>query len=330
MTDKTFLLHLRKVLLSHVKTLGRLPEAVWKRTGALNTWGTNALEGNTLTAAEVEQLLLEQQSVSGRPVPDVIETLQHEQAFRSLLQRRSRPLDLAVVQELHEDVFRGIPAMRPGQWRLTNPYIGGTRYRPPRRERVVPRLDAWLQGYGRRFAKREDAFELAAWFHHEFEAIHPFENGNGRVDRLLLNLHFLRRDWPPVHLGPPDRAEYLRALESGHRPDYGPLRKLLEDAMSRSLLDLLDQIGGLRDELRPLASFGGASWNPYGAHYLSLRARQGALAAIHATQGSAPAASKRLAGRPRYLTSERALRFYIKTRARRDALDRQKGRSRSG
>lgn len=317
---------LRKVLLSRLKTLENLPDAVWRRTSALNTWGTNAIEGNTLTPEEVERLLLEQKSVGGRPVSDVVETLQHEQAFRGLLGRQSRPIDLVVVQELHETVFRGIPGVRPGQWRLTNPYIGGTRFRPPRREQVVPRLDAWLKAYRQRSRRGENVFELAAWFHHEFEAIHPFENGNGRVGRLLLNLHLLRHDWPPIHLTPADRDEYLPALEVGHRGNYVPLQGLLEKAMARSLLDLLDQVGGSQDALRPLASFEGESWNPYRAHYLSLRARQGALAAIHVTQLSAPSAAKRLPGRPRYVTSERALRHYIKSKARLEALERLKGR----
>ncbi len=323
--DKRILLDvLRDAFLDKLGSMDALPEGVWKRTGALNTWGTNALEGNTLTQAEVEQLLIEASSVEGRPVPDVIETLQHEEAFRGLLARRAKPIDLVVVQELHQEVFRGIPGMRPGQWRLSNPYIGGTKYRPPRREKVVPRLDAWLAAYRRREKARKKVFDVAAWFHHEFEAIHPFENGNGRAGRLLLNLHFLKHDWPPLHVLPGDRKTYLAALEAGHAKDYRPLERFFAAAMTRSLLDLLDQVGDAKDELQPLAAFRNKAWNPYAPHYLALRARQGALAALHVTNSSAPATVKRRAGRPAYLTSERALRHYVKAKGRTDAVARAK------
>lgn len=320
--ERILLAQMRQALLATIKDFSKLPEGVWKRTGALNTWGTNAIEGNTLTQADVERLLLEEKSVAGRPVPDVVETLQHEIAFRGLVWRRTHPIDLVTAQQLHEEVFRGIPAYRPGQWRLTNPHIGGTKYRPPRREKVVTRLESWIRDYDRRVRTKEDVFQLAARFHHEFEAIHPFENGNGRVGRLLLNLHFLKHDWPPVHILPGDRKEYWTALEAGHAGDYNPLTRLLAGAASRSLLDLLDQVGGPEDQLHTLARFQRRPWNPYPAHYLALRARQGPLAAIHVTESSAPATAKQGPGRPRWLTSERALKHYIERRARKEARER--------
>src|SRR5947209_15409782 len=126
--DDVILEFLRHRLLTRAP-LDTIPAAVWKRTGALNTWGTNAIEGNTLTRDEVERLLLEQRSVGNRPVPDVIETIQHEAAFRGLLGRRALPIRLMTVLELHEEVFRGIKA-DAGQWRRVNVRITGTRVAP--------------------------------------------------------------------------------------------------------------------------------------------------------------------------------------------------------
>src|SRR5436309_3201200 len=102
---ETILAELRHELLTRAP-LDALPDAVWRRTGALNTWGTNAIEGNTLTFAEVEQVLLRQRSVSDRPVPDVLETIHHDEAFRTLLARRASPITLVTVTELHEAVLR--------------------------------------------------------------------------------------------------------------------------------------------------------------------------------------------------------------------------------
>jgi len=267
---------LRQELLTRTP-LDALPESVWKRTGALNTWGTNAIEGNTLTFADVERVLLEQRSVPGRPVPDVLETIHHDVAFRGLLARRGQPIRLVTAMELHEDVFRGV-LPDAGQWRRVNVRIQGSKHTPPRMENVVALLTKWQEAYSTRDTRGENVFALAAWMHHGFESIHPFSNGNGRVGRLLLNLHFLKHNWPPVHVLPPDRDRYLDALEAGHAGHLADLEEFLRVAMGRSLLDLLDQVGTKEDELKPLRAF--AAKGPYSAKYLSLRAGQGRLPAL--------------------------------------------------
>ena len=269
---------LREDLLTRVP-LDALPDSVWKRTGALNTWGTNAIEGNTLTFADVERLLIEQRSVGNRPLRDVLETIQHEAAFRGLLGRRDRAITLVTVLELHEAVFHGILS-DAGQWRRVNVRITGSRHTPPRMEKVVGSMTAWAEAYAEREVRGDPIFSLAAWMHHGFEGIHPFSDGNGRTGRLLLILHFLRHNWPPVHVLPPDRAAYLDALERGDPPDLEPLTEFLRVAMGRALLDLLDQVGTKLDELRPLRRF--VAKGPYTAKYLSLRAGQGELPALKA------------------------------------------------
>jgi Fic family protein len=268
--------HLREELLTRTP-LDALPEPVWKRTGALNTWGTNAIEGNTLTFSDVEKLLLEQRTVSNRPVRDVLETLQHETTFHGLLGRRSRPIRLVTVLELHEGVFRGV-LVDAGQWRRVNVRIQGSKQTPPRMEKVIPLMSGWEEEYAKRGMIGEPVFPLSAWMHHRFEAVHPFSDGNGRVGRLLLNLHFLKHNWPPIHVLPPDRDRYLDALDRGHAGDLAELAAFLRVAMGRSLLDLLDQVGTKDDELKPLRKF--ETRGPYSAKYLALRSNQAQLPAL--------------------------------------------------
>ena len=290
--DDAILQPLREALLTR-GPLDALPEAVWKRTGALNTWGTNAIEGNTLTWRDVERLLLMQQSVPNRPMRDVLETWQHEAAFRDLLRRRAEPVTLATVLELHEAVFKGVKP-DAGQWRRVNVRITGSRHVPPRMEKVIPLMSRWEEAYARRDLKGEGVFLLAAWMHCEFESIHPFSDGNGRVGRLLLNLHFLKHSWPPVHVLPPDRDRYIRCFDAARSDGLAKLVGFLREAMARSVLDLLDQVGTADDELKPLKAF--ASRGPYSAKYLALRASQGVLPALKVSGD--------------WRTSKRALRVY--------------------
>ena len=284
---------LRQELLTRT-ALDSVPEGVWKRTGALNTWGTNAIEGNTLSRADVERILLEHKSVGNRPLPDVMETIQHATAFANLLERRKAPIRLTTVLDLHEDVFHGLKA-DAGQWRRVNVRIAGMKHAPPRMEKVVPMMSTWEGEYGRRNMIGEDAFALGAWMHFEFESIHPFSDGNGRVGRLLLNLHLLKHGWPPVHILPPDRDRYLRCLVRGHDGDLSDLEGFLRVAMSRSLLDLLDQVGTREDELKLLRIL--SKQSPYSAKYLGLRASQEELPAIKVSGD--------------WHSSERALRIYL-------------------
>ena len=306
----TILEGLRKELLTRA-SLDGLPEDVWKRTGALNTWGTNAIEGNTLTRSDVERVLLEQKSVGNRPLPDILETTQHARAFADLIERRKAPLRLETVLELHDEVFRGVK-VDAGQWRRVNVGITGMKHVPPRMEQVLPRMRSWLAAYTQRDTEGEDAVRLAAWMHYEFEAIHPFSDGNGRVGRLLLNLHLLKHNWPPVHILPPDRDRYLECLARGNAGDLAPLEAFLQACLGRSLLDLLDQVGTRDDELKPLRVLARAS--PYSAKYLGLRATQERLPAVKVSGD--------------WRSSERALRIY-RGRVGRDRGRRGGARSRS-
>lgn len=288
----TILTVLRDALTARIP-LDALPDQVWRRAGALNTWGTNAIEGNTLSRTDVETLLLEEKSVANRPLPDVLETLQHAQAFAGLLERRKAPIQPATALELHREVFRGVHA-DAGRWRRVNVRIAGMKHVPPRMENVVPRMNAWGEEYERRDVEGEDAFALGAWMHFEFESVHPFSDGNGRVGRLLLNLHFLKHGWPPVHILPPDRERYLDCLVLGHEGDLAALEAFLRTTMGRSLLDLLDQVGTREDELKPLRTLSRGS--PYSAKYVSLRATQEELPALKVSGD--------------WRSSERALRTY--------------------
>ncbi|TET89141.1 MAG: Fic family protein [Methanomassiliicoccales archaeon] len=296
---ESILLELRQSLLTRTP-LPALPESVWKRIGALNTWGTNAIEGNTLTWRDVERVLLEQRSVGNRPISDVLETLQHEAAFRGLTQQLEAPIRLQIVLKLHETVFRGIYP-DAGHWRRVNVRITGSTHTPPRAEKVVTAMASWEEEYTERDLKGEPTFGLASWMHHRFEAIHPFTDGNGRIGRLLLNLHFLKHSWPPVHVLPPDRSRYVHALESGHSGDLSELEAFLKIAAARSLLDLLDQVGTQEDELKPFGTL--KVRGDHSTNYLGLRASQGELPAI------------KMSGK--WHSSERGVRLYAQFVGRR-------------
>lgn len=284
---------LRNTLLNR-GSFDTFPDQVWKAASSLNTYGTNAIEGNTLTQDEVNRVIIGGQGVK-RPIGDILVTIQHESAFRNLINRRTRAIDLVTVLELHEEVFKGLLA-DAGQWRRVNVMIRGAAFTPPRPEKVVPRMEALIKEYDQRDLTGEDVFALGAWLHSNFECTHPFSDGNGRIGRLLLNLHFLKHNWPPVNIMPEDREKYLDALHEGDEGNLRPLTDYLMVSMAGSLLNFLSGVGTEQDALSPMVKLKGES--PYSAKYLSLRARQGELPAVRIGK--------------EWNTSRRALGLYVR------------------
>ena len=258
-------------------SLGAIPDTVLKTTASLNTWGTNAIEGSTITRKDAEKILVDEITPGNRPVRDVIETILHERTFRDIVREGRRDIELKTVLEYHESVF-GSVLPDAGMWRRVNVRIRGVRHSPPRMEKIVPEMENWIDEYRQRDIEGEDVFTLAAWMHYGFERIHPFSDGNGRVGRLLLNKHFLNRNWPPVHILPEHRDEYPDCLADASGGDLSGLEAFLMKLSASSLLDLLDRLGTKKDKLISLKK--ASALTGYSEKYLALRCQQGELPAL--------------------------------------------------
>lgn len=96
-------------------------------------------------------------------------------------------------------------------------------YCPP--EHVASEMDRMCDLH-RRHIEAEVAPEVeAAWLHHRFSSIHPFQDGNGRVSRAIASLVFIQKDWFPLVVRDRDRTRYVDALESA---DIGQLKPLVD------------------------------------------------------------------------------------------------------
>jgi Fic family protein len=180
-----------------------------------------------------------------------------------------RSLDASLVKELHARLLRDVRGQdkRPGALRTRDVYIGdrgrgfaGARFVPPPVEQVnglVEDLLAFLAGppvYG--------PLIDAAIAHYQFETIHPFEDGNGRIGRLLVALQLLGRkvlDRPLLYIGP-----YMEAHEDGYRDgllrvstkgDWSGWLAFFLEAIRATATDASDRVHrimGLQDTYRQL------------------------------------------------------------------------------
>lgn len=159
---------------------------------------------------------------------DVREVSNYVQALEYALDRiKTLPMSLRLVREMHATLMEGVRGehSNPGQFRRTQNWIGPPGaslseaiFVPPPLPEMKKCLDAW-EKYLHSEGDLPDLVQLAL-IHYQFEAIHPFIDGNGRVGRLIISLLLCERDILPTPL------LYLSSFFERHRSDY--YRLLLE------------------------------------------------------------------------------------------------------
>jgi Fic family protein len=185
---------------------------------------SSQIEGTQSTLSDLLQFELEAQE--GAPFDDVREVSNYVDAMMYGLERLEKlPLSLRLVRELHERLLRsGRGGTKdPGEFRRSQNWIGGTRpgnalYVPP----PVTELDgclASLELFMHEEQSRLPALIKAGLLHVQFESIHPFLDGNGRIGRLLVTLYLCARGVlrkPLLYLSlylKTHRADYYRLLQ---------------------------------------------------------------------------------------------------------------------
>jgi len=178
------------------------------------TYTSNAIEGNTLTAAETTLVVEHGITIGGKPLRDHLEAIDHYDAIRWVRQT-ARPGDAVTemdVRTLHRLVMLRSDPDGAGRYADQGRYVltDGGRYAFPSPAEVpalMGDLMAWL-----RDALDTPATAMAA--HRRLVGIHPFNDGNGRTARLLMNLVLIRGGYPPVAVRPQDRPGYIAALQA--------------------------------------------------------------------------------------------------------------------
>lgn len=136
-----------------------------------------------------------------------------------------RRLSLELVLELHQRLMHGVRGKdkQPGEFRTTQNWIGHERstpatakFVPPHPDRVDAALTAWID-FARQGADDVPPLVACALLHQQFETIHPFRDGNGRIGRLVIPLFLMERHRLPLPL------LYISAYIDQHKAEYARL-----------------------------------------------------------------------------------------------------------
>lgn len=186
------------------------------------TYTSNALEGNSLTLSETKVLLEDGITVGGKPIKDCYEATGHARAYDYMLNiARCGDLHFSeeVILHLHNLFYSGIDAERAGRYRDGQVFITGTDYIPPTAEEVPARMSAMIDDLNSKRTSLHPV-QLAAYAHRCLVDIHPFQDGNGRTARLLMNLVLVNKGYCVISIPPILRHEYISALQQAQRVDH--------------------------------------------------------------------------------------------------------------
>lgn len=217
-------------------------------------YNSNHIEGNTLTYGETELLLLFDETHGSRPMRDYEEMKAHDVAFQKIKEWATdteTPLTEQDIKNLNQIILvqpfwknaitpDGQPTRRqitvgnyktqPNSVRLPNGEL--FEYTAP--QEVPIQMQALMEWY-RDEQTALHPVTLAAMFHYKFVCIHPFDDGNGRVSRLLMNYVLLAHKLPPVVIKSSDKQNYLHALHLADTGQYEAFIRYIAEQVVSSL-----------------------------------------------------------------------------------------------
>jgi len=226
---------------------------------------SNAIEGNSLTYGETVAFLMEGLTAKGKPFKDHLDIKGHNEGIDYLfhLIKNREQLTEKIIRELHAMILvepYSNPAQTPsgqlvekrvtlGAYKILPNHVktptGEIHYyaTPEETPAKMTEIVDWL----RENQQKNDLHPLllAAAFHYRFVAIHPFDDGNGRMSRMIMNLLLMQYGYPPVVIKQQDRQAYYYALRQA---DAGDLSTFIEYIGENLLHSLNIQLKGAKGE----------------------------------------------------------------------------------
>jgi Fic family protein len=275
-------------------------EGIWKDIWTAEAHHSTAIEGNTLVISEVEKLLSEGRAVGDKQLREYMEVKGYANAadwvYREGIQPTSHDPDRYItmhdVRRVHEQVMtlvwdvdphpHATPQERPGSFRQhdIHEFPGGMK--PASWPLVDAEMASWLDQANSIVPRSSHFPEDIAKIHRDFEAIHPFLDGNGRTGRLVLNLILVRMGYPPAIIYKNDRNKYLRALQGADAGDYGALGEFIARAILDNLYKFIMPAVAGPARLVPLAAL---ATKELSSTTLRVAANRGALQATKGPDG---------------------------------------------
>ena len=207
------------------------------------THNSTAIEGNTLTLIETKVVLEDGISVGGKALREIFEVINNRKAFRYVKQciRDGLPLSEKIVKDIDALVMENI--IVGGIYRNEEVAISGASHTPPTRNEMYTQIKNFFADL--MYKKELNPIQLAAWTHAEFVRIHPFQDGNGRTSRLIMNYQLMSCGFLPISIAKEKRLDYYNALDKyvahGNLEDFTNMVAELEEAQLDKYISIIPE-----------------------------------------------------------------------------------------
>ena len=181
-------------------------------------FNTTSIEGNTITLQEARNLLQEGRTPKDRTLREIYDLQNTEKVFFDILDS-NKEITHEFITDIHSKLMENIDVRRG--YRITDVRVFKANFESTPAPYVKTDMGLLLKWY-KMNKKILHPLALAVIFHHKFEKIHPFMDGNGRTGRMLMNFILMKHNYPPLILHKKFRSEYLSAL---HEADKEGLTK---------------------------------------------------------------------------------------------------------
>jgi len=226
----------KQIILDKQKRFKNIIEFIKKRSDIYDqfvlslTYNTNRIEGSTLTEPETAAILFDNVSLANRNIIEQMEVKNHQAALHYLFDyfTSRKKIDESLILKFHGILMNGIK-QDAGTYRHHGVRIVGANI-PTANHIKIPQLMNKLVRDINVLAK--NLIHHCARIHSQFEKIHPFSDGNGRIGRLLVHAMLLKKNYPPAVIRQEKKRNYLKYLNKSQRKDdFEDLEEFFCDAI---------------------------------------------------------------------------------------------------
>lgn len=197
------------------------------------TYNSNAIEGNRLTLRDTYLIIKEKQIPSGAPPKDYNEAVNGRDALEFIKSYKGK-LDVEFMEKLNGVLTKNTGIIYPGRVRFFPVKIEGADFVPPE-EKDVPQLLKELIRFYHGKRKKLHPFVMACLLHAKFVEIHPFEDGNGRTGRAIMNWALIRAGYPKLFIPVIYREKYYKAIDMHNIGKYKEYCNMMFEIMAGQL-----------------------------------------------------------------------------------------------
>jgi Fic family protein len=230
---------------------------------------SNHMEGNTLTFSETKTLIMLGVNILGKQPREIMEMKGHNEALKwiYLLAKMDYKLSEEFIRELHKlilveqyemttlgrDGFPSRRTVRVGHYKSYQNFVRNskgevTMFSTPKETPLkMAELCTWYNDLEQK--KDRHPLLLATELHYRYINIHPFDDGNGRIARIIMNFSLMKQGFPPIIIKTNEKKKYIAALNQADRGDIKHLVRFI----GNNLIEIITRMINMYKGIEPIA-----------------------------------------------------------------------------